>query len=297
MSASRSTRRARLAFLTLEDRQGFVIDDALAIEELGRRGLAVDEVPWRRPVDWRAWDAVVVRTPWDYQHDLAGFLAVLDAIVAAGVRVANPPALIRWNAHKTYLRELAGAGVATVPTRWGQGITTDELRAIGEGHVLKPVVGANADDTYRLDAGLEPATAVAIAARFADRPWMLQPFVPSIVTEGEHSLFFFGGAFSHAIVKRPAPGDFRVQEEHGGEIRASTPAVDLRAAADQVLAALVARADGAAPLQARVDLVRLDDGTPALMELEAIEPSLYFRMHPDAPRRFADAVEAWLDAG
>lgn len=281
----------RLCFLTLADRTGFVIDDAIAIEELARRGIAVDEVPWREVGDARGYDGVVIRTPWDYQRDLPAFLAVLDAIA---VPLANSPALIRWNAVKTYLGELGARGVPVVPTIYGRGLTADELRALparlgaAEG-VLKPVVGANADDTYRVTAATPPDE---IVARYVDRAWMAQPFVQAVVDEGEHSLFYFGGALSHAIVKVPKAGDFRVQEEHGGEIIAIEPTPALIAAAARVMVAL-----DPAPLQARVDLVRLADGTLALMELEAIEPSLYFRMHPRAPANFADAIERWLHPG
>jgi len=281
----------RLCFLTLEDRADFVIDDELAIAELARRGIAVEEVPWRRAGDASGYDAVVIRTPWDYQRDLPAFLATLDAIAAAGVPLANDPTLVRWNADKRYLGELAARGVPIVPTTYGVGLTVDELRGmpgrLGVGEcVVKPVVGANADDTYRVTA---ESASQEVVSRYVDRAWMAQPFVEAVVSEGEHSLFFFDGELSHAIVKIPRRGDFRVQEEHGGEILAEEATAELVAAATGVMAAL-----GDPPLQARVDLVRLADGSLALMELEAIEPSLYFRMHPRAPAHFADAIERWL---
>jgi glutathione synthase/RimK-type ligase-like ATP-grasp enzyme len=285
----------RLAFLTLEDRGDFVIDDALAIAELERRSLQVDEVPWRRAgIDWRVYAGVIVRTTWDYQHDLAGFFARLDEIEAAGVPLANPAPLVRWNARKTYLADLSARGVPTVPTRWGRGLSAADLRGLPEligadDIVNKPVVGANADDAYRVTRDASDELLAAVAARYLDRDWMAQPFLSAILGEGERSTFHFAGRLSHAIVKRPKPGDFRVQEEHGGLIEPWSPDDDALRVADAVLAAL-----GQPPLQARVDLVRLDDGSLALMELELIEPSLYFRMHEDAPRSFARAVEDWL---
>ncbi len=279
----------KLCFLTLEDRANFVIDDAIAIDELVRRGHTVDEVPWRGVTDGRGYDAVVIRTPWDYQKDLPAFLALLDRIA---VPLANSPALVRWNAYKTYLGELGARGVPIVPTTYGRGLSGDELRALParlgvDEIVIKPVVGANADDAYRVTATTPPDE---IVARYVDRDWMAQPFVHRVLDEGEHSLFYFGGALSHAIRKVPARGDFRVQEEHGGDILPVPITDETRAAADQVMAALPG---DDAPLQARVDLVRLDDGTLALMELEAIEPSLYFRTHPRAPANFADAIVRW----
>lgn len=285
----------RVAFLTLADREGYVIDDGLAIAELAARGVAVDEVPWRAATEWRAYGAVVVRTPWDYQHDPHAFLAVLDSISRAGVPLANSLPVVRWNLHKGYLRDVESAGVAIVPTRWGRGLTGAELQAmVAEECVLKPVIGANAGDTFRLAPGLAPDEAARIAGLFVDREWMLQPFVKAVVTEGEFSLFYFGGAYSHAIVKRPAAGDFRVQEDHGGRIARVEADAELTSAGSAVIDAMLGIV-GEAPLQARVDLVRLDDGRLAVIELELIEPSLYFRHHPDAARRFATATLAWLD--
>lgn len=284
-----------VAFLTLDDRSAYVIDDDLAIAEIRARAWRVEEIPWRRRgVDWGAFDLVVIRTTWDYQHDLDAFLDALTAIEAAGVPLANPSALVRWNARKTYLRDLAARGVRVVPTRWGHGLTAEGLRSLcaslGDGGcVLKPTVSANAHDTFRLPRDVAPAVAAELASRFADREWMAQPFVASVLDEGEYSVFYFDGAYSHAIVKRPKTGDFRVQEEHGGLIAGIEPDASLRLAADRVMAAL-----DEAPLQARVDLVRLDDGSLALMELEAIEPSLYFRTHPRAAERFADALARHL---
>jgi hypothetical protein len=165
---------------------------------------------------------------------------------------------------------------------------------VGGECVLKPVIGANAGDTFRLAPGLLLDEAARIAGLYVDREWMLQPFVKAVVTEGEYSLFYFGGVYSHAIVKRPAEGDFRVQEDHGGRIAAVDADAALLAAGPAVLDAMVAIV-GEVPLQARVDLVRRDDGRLAVIELELIEPSLYFRHHPDAARHFAAATLDWLD--
>jgi hypothetical protein len=225
-----------------------------------------------------------VRTTWDYQHDCPGFIAALERIAAA-TRLWNPLEVIRWNIEKTYLGELAARGIAIVPTEFGRGSPGGTLAARSGRHILKPVVSANADHTYVVDGGEPDSWPAHLAATFAGRPWMLQPFVRSVLSEGEHSLFYFAHRYSHAVVKRPRAGDFRVQEEHGGDIARTEPVADLRAAADAVLAVLPRPL-----LQARVDLVRLDGGQPALMEVELIEPSLYFRTDAGAAGRFADAL-------
>lgn len=274
----------RTAFLTLADRGSFVMDDALAIAELTRRGWEVDEVAWTDQAAWARYACVVVRTTWDYQRDCAGFLATLERI-AAVTALWNPLEVIRWNIEKTYLGELAARGIDTVPTTFGRGSPLEALAARRGRHVLKPVVSANADDTFVVEGGEPSSWPAELATTFAGRAWMLQPFVRSVVSDGEHSLFYFAHRYSHAVVKRPRAGDFRVQEEHGGDIATADPTDDLRAAADRVLAALPRPL-----LQARVDLVRLDDGRPAVMEVELIEPSLYFRKDAAAAARFADAM-------
>jgi glutathione synthase/RimK-type ligase-like ATP-grasp enzyme len=285
----------RIALLTLEDRAGFVFDDELALAECTRRGWDAQEIPWTRAdITWTDFDLVIVRTTWDYFHRPTEFLEVLRTIESSGARLENPRNVIEWNLDKRYLRELEAAGVPIVPSVWGHGgdatVFTGLFTALHDTEiVLKPTVSAGAKDTFRLRAPLSAERAIALADTFADRDWFAQPFVRSVVTEGEYSVFYFNGAFSHACQKVPKPGDFRVQEEHGGDIRRITVPDDVRAVSDRVIAAIAP-----APLQARVDLVRLANGTLGLMELELIEPSLYLRTDPSAPRNFVDAVDALL---
>ena len=279
-----------VAFLTMDSLEAFVAYDHLAVEPLRARGWAVTDVPWRAETDWSRFEAVVIRTPWDYQRAPGAFLEVLAQIEASGARLANPLEVVRWNLDKTYLRDLGARGVPVVPTVWGEGLTPEALGGLfgdlGREIVVKPTVGANADDAFRLAPDADASGALAA---FAGRPFMAQPFVRSVVDEGEFSLFYFDGAYSHAILKTPAPRDFRVQEEHGGTIRAVEPAPALRAAAEAALEA----APGAL-LYARPDLVRMPDGSWALMELELIEPSLYFPYDAASPARFADAFVRWM---
>jgi len=283
------------AFLTLEDRADFCIYDHLLFEPLARRGWRVEEIPWDRPrVDWAAFELVVIRSTWDYQKDLEAFLAVL-ADIASRTRLLNPVEVCRWNSHKGYLEDLAGAGVPIVPTRFAAGINEAEIHAAfgalgGARLVVKPAIGANADDAFVLSRNGESAWGEALSA-LSDRDSLLQPFVASVVEDGELSLFFFAGAFSHAIRKQPAPGDFRVQEEHGGLITPCTVDRETLATAEACLHACPGEL-----LYARVDLVRLDDGRLALMEVELIEPSLYFDQDSAAPERFAEALVAMVAA-
>jgi glutathione synthase/RimK-type ligase-like ATP-grasp enzyme len=285
----------RIAFLTLENAADFVIDDALAIAELTRRGWDAREIPWTRTdIDWGSFDVVIIRTTWDYFDKPGEFLATLARIEASGTRLENPLGTVEWNMDKQYLRQLEARGVAIVPSVWGHGgdaRTFANLFATLQDTeiVVKPNVSAGATDTFRLHAPLGDVTLQRLVDTFADRDWFAQPFVRSIVSEGEYSVFYFGGRFSHAIRKVPRAGDFRVQEEHGGEIIAIPASAELRHSADRVMAGLAPT-----PLQARIDLVRLESGALALMELELIEPSLYFRMDERSPAAFADALERAL---
>lgn len=278
------------AFLTMNDIDAFVVYDRDAVAPLGRLGWTVDEVPWRAEADWDAYDVVVVRSPWDYQDAPDAFFQVLETIDRSSARLENPLAVQRWNLEKTYLRDLDAAGVPIVPTVWADGLTEAAVAAAvaqwGE-VVVKPQVSANADGTFRLKNA--PDTWREAVSTLADRRVMIQPFLDSVVEEGEWSVFAFGGAVSHAILKTPGAGDFRVQEEHGGTIQTIEPTPELLALTDAALAA-VPWPDPL--LYARVDAVRLANGSLAIIELELIEPSLYFPYGPGSAERFAQALAA-----
>jgi hypothetical protein len=282
------------AFLTLDERGDFVIDDEHAIGPLADLGWEVATVSWRQTaVPWSRFEGVVIRSTWDYWNDVPAFLETL-ARINRQTRLANPLDLVHWNLAKTYLRDLEGNGVGVVPTVW-----LDELPpgAIGkcaeqlgsDDLVIKPVVGANGQDAFRLSPRDEPRRPQDVAARFRGRPCMVQPFRTNVLAEGEFSLFFFSGDYSHAILKVPAAGEFRSQEERGAEILSIVPETKLLERGHRALAAVVPT-----PLYARIDFVRDAAGDFEVMELELIEPSLYLRTDPEAPARFAQAVDRWF---
>ena len=283
----------RIAFLSLSDPTGWVIDDELAVLPLARRGIKVDTVPWNRPgVDWGRYELVVIRSTWDYQHHADDFLRTLESIEER-TRLENSSAIARWNLRKTYLLDLAARGVETVPTFWREGLNAGELVPLFEElrsdeAVIKPVLSGSALGAWRLDAKRVHEHADEIEAYYANRPLMLQPFERGIVEEGEFSMMYFNGAHSHTILKLPKRGDFRVQEEHGSSIAHVEPEPALLAAGDAAMAAV-----GQRLLYARVDFVR-SGGAFRLMELELVEPAIYLRTESGAPERFADAVTARL---
>lgn len=274
------------AFLTLEDRTGFYIYDHLLYEPLAKLGWSVEEIPWSRPkVEWGRFDAVIIRSTWDYQLTPEKFLSTLEEIESV-TSLYNPAEICRWNLNKRYLRDMQSKGVQIVPTRWLEGLSRGSIESqfqtlLAKHLVAKPLIGANADDTFVLSEE-DPASWNDAIDVFVDKEVMVQPFIDSIQTEGEYSLFYFGGHYSHAIVKCPAAGDYRVQEEHGGIIGSVNPAEDLVHAGSQAIEAI-----NQTLLYARVDLVRLESGQPALIELELIEPSLYFEQSPNSAEMFA----------
>lgn len=256
-------------------------------------GIEAAPVIWDQPdVDWGGFDAVVVRTTWDYVQKAALFGAWLEMLEAEGVTVLNPPDLIRWNMDKRYLAALETAGIAIAPTEWlvrERAHSLDErLAERGWAHgVVKPVVSAGAYRTFRVKRGDEKSQqALEEVLRGSDA--MLQPFLPEIESEGEWSLIFLGGEYSHAVLKTAAEGDFRVQEEHGGRYERREPPGPLIRQSQ----AAIQRAGGPF-LYARVDGVRRGDAF-LLVELELIEPELFLSYSDQAAPRLARAIAARL---
>lgn len=280
----------KIAFITSAAWANLTDDDRLAVAELTRRGIEVHPAVWDDPkVDWSAFDQAILRSCWDYHHRLPEFLDWLDRIEQAGIPLWNPPSLVRFNADKAYLGGLATAGVPVVPTlRLERGASADVAAILEEQDwaeaVVKPAVSASAFRTRRVrreEAGdIQPE----ITEMLAGSALLIQPFLPEIQTRGEWSLLYFGGIYSHAVLKRPGEGDFRVQHELGGSAVPEVPDPWLLGEAR----AVVERIPGPW-LYARVDGVELDERF-TLMELELIEPSLFLAADPGAPRRFADAV-------
>ena len=265
-------------------------DDRLLVEVLAGRGVRVEPAIWNDDaLDWEKYAAVVIRSTWDYHLHLDEFLAWLDRLEGLDVKVFNAPSLVRWNAEKGYLRDLADRGIAIVPTRWVErGEKTslaDVIRETGWSEVVvKPAVSASAHQTWRMSANEAHDREEELASMVESGRVLVQPFLEEIETEGEWSLLFYGGEYSHAVLKRPREDDFRVQQTHGGTSEVMDPSAAVIEEAHRVL-----EAAGQASLYARVDGCVVD-GRFVLMELELIEPDLFLRAHPAAPGRLADTL-------
>lgn len=248
-----------------------------------RAGLAgtaaqVTEIDWRAPLDQlTGFDIALLGTAWDYTERAAEFLARLEALEAAGVKVCNPAEVVRWNADKGYLQELAEAGAVSIPTLWSD---NPDAAAVARAFdhfgtdrvVVKRRVGAGAVGQFSFSRADPPAADWQMG-----HPALIQPFLPAIQSEGEYSLIFIAGQFSHALLKQAATGDYRIQSLYGGREVPVDPAPTDIAVAAEVLQMLPF---GATPLYARIDMVRGPDERLAVIEVELIEPYLYPRQGP-----------------
>ena len=249
---------------------------------LAPHGARLHAVSWDdRDTDWARFDAVVIGTTWDYWDREQEFLDTLDGIENQ-TRLFNSARMVRWNARKTYLKDLEARGAKLIPTLWPDAPTAEDIHTAfdtlgSDDLVIKRQVGAGAKDQVRLRRGDTIPTFT--------RPMMVQPFQPAIQTEGEYSFLFFGGDFSHALVKNAAHGDYRIQSMYGGRETAITPSDADAEAAHAIISAL-----DETPLYGRVDMVRGPGGGLLLMELELIEPYLYPEQGPNMGRAFAHAL-------
>ena len=190
---------------------------------------SVTPQPWNLPdSDFRGFDAVVLRSNWDYHLDPDGFRAWLARVEGDGARVFNPPDLVRWNVSKRYLQALGSAGVPTVPTVPLEADAPDALGQIMASRgwpvvVIKPEIGASAHGTRLVTRATLGEAVAALRSGGLRSPVIVQPFVEEIRTRGEWSLVFIAGAFTHAVLKRPGAGEFRVQAQHGGFAQAAAP--------------------------------------------------------------------------
>lgn len=260
---------------------GWTLDNQRAA--LSAAGFDVDTTPWDAVGDVAAYDLVLAMMAWNYHEQPHRWLALLDRAEREGWPLVNSAPLMRWNSDKAYLTQLAGYGVSVVPTRSVASMddaALDALSAEWDDIVIKPAISANGMMTYRLRPG------DALPDEVRGRPMMAQPFRRGIVEEGEWSLIFFDGRFSHALIKNARDGDFRVQITYGGT---SDDAEAPAAALDSAQVALAAMPEPAT--YARIDLVREGDRFE-LMELELIEPALFLSHAPDKGQAFGTAIRS-----
>jgi len=280
----------QIAFVTsagLPDLNG---DDRLVADALRRRGFEVTAAVWNDPaVEWRRFASVVIRTPWDYHLDEVAYTNWLCRCEADAVNLWNPAAAVLANIDKRYLTDFATAGIEIVPIEYVERGQRHSLATLLERRnwtrvVVKPAVSASAYGTWCTSLAAATSDQSRFDEESGQRSLLVQPFADEIVTSGEWSIVFFEREYSHAVLKKPAVGDFRVQEELGGHGEPREPPPEIVEQARRVLS------HAAVPLlYGRVDGIERD-GRFVLMELEINEPFLYIGSSRGAATRFADAI-------
>ena len=272
-------------------------EDARLAAALESVGLQAKRVAWDNPEALaRPFAAAVIRATWDYHTRLDAFADALGGL-AARTRLVNPWPTVAWNLDKRYLLDLAGRGVPIVPTRVVEPGPLPDLRAIAAAFdadelIAKPTVSGGARDTFRIGPAAFAQPAPELIAAMRRERYLVQPFQASVLAAGEISLVVIAGRVRHAVRKTPKPGDFRVQDDHGGRVLPHLPTPEEVAFAEATVAAVAPQ-----PAYARVDAVRDARGSLALMELELIEPELFLRFSPDAAPALAEAIAAVVWAG
>lgn len=280
----------KLALLTCADHPQLTLGEVLLPPALLALGAQVQICVWDDPeIQWKKFDAVIVRCVWDYYKKLPAFLNFLEHLEQSGVPVLNDVQTLRWNLNKNYLFELEQQGCAVIP---GLRVSPVDQRSLSQlmqdlgcdEAVLKPVQSAGAWRTLRLHATQLADAEQQFNQWRGEQDFLLQAFMPEIVNEGEWSLVFFNGVYSHGLLKRAKDGDFRVQSDHGGRVYT----MDIPLAIQKQAAAMLQGLERM-PCYARVDGV-IRDGQLILMELELLEPELFLELHKDAPARFAGVI-------
>jgi glutathione synthase/RimK-type ligase-like ATP-grasp enzyme len=284
-----------IALATCYEHANLFEDETPLVAVLEKRGIKVTPAVWNSPeIAWDAYDFIVIRNIWDYHRQPQTFVAWLDYLEAKNLRVCNPLPLLRWNLNKIYLQTISQLAYRIHPTEFLANSSLNLVQALSEkgwhDAVIKPLISASGENTWRIK--LEEAAAYQDRFDFIQKHFgaMIQPYAQQIATEGEYSLVFFNGEFSHAVLKRPAPNTLFVHEEHGGStipIAVSSETIEQTKA----IIDLAQQITGTLPLYARVDGY-LDSGKFVLMELECIEPELYMLYDDGAGERFAEAIIA-----
>jgi glutathione synthase/RimK-type ligase-like ATP-grasp enzyme len=265
-------------------------EDERLYQFLKGKGLPVSWQVWDdASIDWSQFDAIIIKSPWDYFDKISTFYTWLDKVEAAGCKVLNPVKTLRWNADKLYFKDLEAEGVAIVPTVWlEQGDRFNAAAAFAqlgsEKIIVKPRVSGGAKNTFALTLPEAEERTVEINQLLQHEGFLAQPFLEEIKTDGEWSFIFFNGNYSHTVLKTAKPGDFRVQHFFGGTVHTPAPPANLLATAQTIVDKFAKDC-----LYARVDGVALNNKL-VLMELELIEPFLFLSTAENSLERYYQAL-------
>ncbi|WP_016991169.1 RimK family alpha-L-glutamate ligase [Flavobacterium sp. ACAM 123] len=279
----------KIALLTCEKLPDLTPQDRPLIAELAKYGITATAVIWDDPsINWSDFDYLVFRNTWDYFEKETEFNLWLDQIEKLGIKTLNPIAIIKQNKHKFYLRVMEQQGVKILPTLFIDKTTDLNLKELMPSHwnkaVIKPAFSAGSYLTEVFEAADTEKINTQYKAIASDKDLLLQLFMPEIQTVGETSFIFFNKKFSHAVNKKPIPGDFRIQVQFGGIYRLTHPDAELISKAQKIVDTFTGKL-----LYARVDGIVIDNELH-LMEVECIEPDLYFNLSEGSLERFVNAI-------
>lgn len=274
----------RIALVTYKKQPTLNDSDALVVPQLATRGIEAVATPWDdTAVDWKHFDAAILRSPWDYHTRVDEFRAWLASLTSQSVPVWNDPETVFSNMDKSYLLRLSERGIPIVPTLRVASIDDVALPDDWKRIIIKPIFGASAYGIQHFDRDDIRAWTKHLTTLLKHGAALIQPFLPHI-ENGEYSLLYFDGVYSHTVKKTPKRGEFRTQPEYGGleeAVVAPTSALET--------GAKIMKEFAPPPLYTRIDGVVVDDMF-LLMELELIEPYLFLEFDTNAPTAFADAI-------
>lgn len=272
--------------------QNVYLEDGLLKKSLENIGLKTIILAWDNlKFDWKDTKYVIFRSTWDYFDRFEEFSNWLKKVSQKTI-LLNSAKIIRWNIDKHYLLDLSTKGIHTIPTQYIDKGSKNTLKNLLDQNnwkeaILKPCISAGAYRTFRVNLNNYEELESKFQQIIKEQDMMLQPFQQNIVKKGEISLVVINGQFTHAVLKKAKSGDYRVQDDYGGSVHPYTPTVAEIAFAEKTIAACLEK-----PIYARVDLVTDNDGKTALIELELIEPELWFRNNANAANSLAKAIKS-----
>ncbi|MCP9745677.1 RimK family alpha-L-glutamate ligase [Lacihabitans sp. CS3-21] len=273
----------KIAIATYDKLPDLTFNDQLLIPIFRENGYTVSPEIWDdSEVDWSSFDIVLIRSTWDYYLKPVEFKNWISQFINSKTRLINSAEMVLKNSHKFYLKELANKGVSIIPTIFSSEKIELEKLKMWEKIVIKPAVSAGSHETEIFEVNMLTQEVLDNKTRTGD--WLVQPFLEEIKDAGEISMLFFGGNFSHAIQKVPKSGDFRVQKQFGAQYLKFEPSTTLLSIAKNIV-----EIAGKESVYARIDGVITQNGF-LLMEVEMIEPDLFFEHTLDGPNRFVEAV-------
>ena len=265
-------------------------EDELLLRGFQAQGFHARPVVWNDPaVDWNRFDVALIRSTWDYLDEQEHFLEVLSRIEASSCRLFNPLSAVRWNIDKNYLFDLEKWGIPVIPTILASEANAGTVQRLfgdrlGQTVILKPTIGLGASHSQRVPLDELEAALMELRASQPQREYLVQPFVETILSEGEWSFIYFNHQLSHVLLKKPAANDYRVQGIYGGTVQPAAPAPDDLLRAESVMAALPFDL-----LYARLDFLRVN-GTLSVIEIELIEPIFSFGLVPESVGQLVNAT-------